>query len=151
MGEKEREHELTNLRKDVAHRVSESVVDPATQRVYSLAIIDKALNEIGFNVDPSKNAKSQVLVAIKALQQHSKLPIQRARMRVRLTIPTEDLEKLEGRIKESAEVVENTEQRGELWEAVRLYLLHVDVVLIRTNTDRTNRSRPISCIQGNAG
>ena len=118
MGEKEREHELTNLRRDIVHRVSESVVDPATQRVYSLAIIDKALNEIGFNVDPSKNAKSQVLVAIKMLQQHSKLPIQRARMRVRLTIPIEDVEKLEGRINEGAEVVENTEERGELWEAV---------------------------------
>ena len=90
--------------------------------MYSLAIIEKALNEIGFNVDSSKNAKSQVLVAIKMLQQQSKLPVQRARMRVRVTIPVTDLEKLEERIKEVAEVVENTGERGELWEAVSLPL-----------------------------
>lgn len=39
-------------------------------------------------------------------------------MRVRLTIPATDLEKLEQRIKESAEVVEDTGARDELWEAV---------------------------------
>ncbi|EJD04442.1 Shwachman-Bodian-diamond syndrome protein [Fomitiporia mediterranea MF3/22] len=115
VGEKEREHELTNLRKDIAHRVSESVVDPSTQRPYSLGIIEKALSEVGFSVDPSKNAKSQVLGAIKLLQ-GGRLPVQRARMRVRLTIPAADVEKLEARIREGAEVVEDTEERNELWE-----------------------------------
>ncbi|KAL5534687.1 hypothetical protein ACEPAG_1151 [Sanghuangporus baumii] len=117
VGEKEREHELTNLRKDIAHRVAESVVDPSTQRPYSLAIIEKALSEVGFSVDPSKNAKSQALVAIKMLTQSAKLPVQRARMRVRVTIPAADVERLESKIKEGAEAVEDTEARNELWEA----------------------------------
>ncbi|KAI5120228.1 hypothetical protein M0805_000042 [Coniferiporia weirii] len=116
VGEKEREHELSALRKDIANRVTESVVDPATQRQYSLGIIEKALAEIGFSADPNKNAKSQVLATIKLLQQNSKLPIQRARMRVRVTIPVENVEKLEPRIHELAELVESSETCNDVWE-----------------------------------
>ena len=112
------------MRKDIAHRVAESVVDPATQRPYSLGIIEKALAEVGFSVDPSKNAKSQVLNAIRLLQQGTKLPVQRARMRVRLTSPATDVEKLEQRIRDSAEVVEDTEARDGLWEAVGVLLVN---------------------------
>ena len=43
-------------------------------------------------------------------------------MRVRLTIPVGEVEKLEGRIKESAEVVEDTEARDNLWETVSFLL-----------------------------
>ncbi|KAH8120696.1 Shwachman-Bodian-diamond syndrome protein [Phellopilus nigrolimitatus] len=117
VGEKEREHELGNLRKDIANRVTEGVVDPATQRPYSLGIVEKAMAEVGFSVDPAKNAKSQVLACIKLLQQHSKLPIQRARMRVRVTLPTADVARLEANVREGAEVVEDSETRGEIWEA----------------------------------
>lgn len=118
VGEKEREHELSALRKDVANRVTESVVDPATQQRYSLAIIEKALAEVGFSVDPSRNAKSQVLAAMKLLQQNSQLPIQRARMRVRITIPVADLPQLEEKIRQGAEVVDGSETREQEWETV---------------------------------
>ena len=102
-------------------RVSESVVDPSTQRVYSLAIIEKALDQVGFSVDASKNAKSQVLAAIKMLQQKSELPIQRARMRVRVTVPVSGLEKVEDRLREGAAVVEDAGKHGDFWEAVSCF------------------------------
>lgn len=134
VGEKEREHELSALRKDITHRVTESVVDPSTQQRYSLAIIEKALAEVGFSVDPARNAKSQVLAAIKLLQQNAALPIQRARMRVRVTLPVEVLEGgeaegekgkgkgtgLEEKIRSGAEVVDSCETREDEWEAVSL-------------------------------
>ncbi|PAV21779.1 Shwachman-Bodian-diamond syndrome [Pyrrhoderma noxium] len=117
VGEKEREHELGALRKDITHRVQESIVDPATQRPYSIALVEKALDEVGFSVDPAKNAKSQVLAAIKLLLEKSSLPVQRARMRVRITLPEEDAERLQDKIKEVAAIVEDTGVHDKLWES----------------------------------
>lgn len=106
------------MRKDIANRVTESVVDPATQRPYSLGIIEKAMAEVGFSVEPTKNVKSQVLRCIHLLQEKSKLPIQRARMRIRVFIPSEDILNLEVKILEGAAEVERKESTGEEWHAV---------------------------------
>lgn len=54
------------------------------------------------------------------IQANSKLPIQRARMRVKITIPVAQLESVKEEILTSAEKVEE-EQTGEAdWEAVSL-------------------------------
>jgi hypothetical protein len=60
VGEKEREHDLSSLRKEIATMVSEKCVDPATQTPYPIGIIEKAMAEAGFSVKPNKTAKSQV-------------------------------------------------------------------------------------------
>ena len=64
VGEKEREHDLAALRKDIATQVSEKCVDPTTKRPYPVGIIEKAMNEVGFSVKLNKNAKSQVVLII---------------------------------------------------------------------------------------
>lgn len=119
--------------------MAEKCVDPATQRRYPIGVIEKAMVEAGFSVRPGKNAKSQVRSSptlsqlplarsvhkpqvsecIKLLQSDSNLPIQRARMRVKVLLPTVDAERLRPRILESAETVERDDSSGEQWEAVR--------------------------------
>ena len=65
----------------------------------------------------------------------AKFPVQRARMRVRLTIPAADVEKLEARIRECAEVVEGSEKRDELWETVSdAFPFFVNLILMRDST-----------------
>jgi ribosome maturation protein SDO1 len=49
-------------------------------------MIQKALDEIGFSVRADKSAKSQALEGIKKLVESKVIPIQRARMRLRLSI-----------------------------------------------------------------
>ena len=129
VGEKEREHDLTSLRKEIATLVAEKCVDPATQRPYPVGMIEKAMAEAGVSVKMGKNAKSQVggLLAsglsfqstrkqvsetLRLIQSGSKLPIQRARMRVRVAVPAADGEGLEERIKSAAEQVERVEKIG---------------------------------------
>ena len=112
MNEKEREHDLTSLRKEIATLVSEKCVDPETQRPYPVGIIEKAMAEAGFSVKQGKTAKSQVSECIKMLQTESSLPIQRARMRIKVTIPAQ--EDLKGRIVELADKVEHEESGTEL-------------------------------------
>ena len=118
IGEKEREHDLSALRKEIATLVAEKCVDPATQRPYPVGVIDKAMTEAGFSVRQGKTAKSQVSECIKLLQTQSKLPIQRARMRVRVTLPTKDAKRIREQVVEGAEKIEVDEMGQEEWEVV---------------------------------
>ena len=119
IGEKEREHDLTSLRKEIATLVAEKCVDPATQRPHPVGIIEKAMNEAGYSVKQTKNAKSQVSECIKLLQTESKLPIQRARMRIKVSIPVAKMESLKEQILEGAEKVEVEQTGQDDWEVVR--------------------------------
>lgn len=60
VGDKEREHDIASLRREIATLVAEKCVDPATQTPYSVSIIEKAMAEAGYSVRANKNAKSQV-------------------------------------------------------------------------------------------
>jgi len=60
VGEKEREHDIAALRREIATLVAEKCVDPATQTSYSVSIIEKAMAEAGYSMRANKNAKSQV-------------------------------------------------------------------------------------------
>jgi ribosome maturation protein SDO1 len=60
VGEKERDHDLTSLRKEIATLVAEKCVEPSTQRPYAVGMIEKAMAEAGFSVKQNKTAKSQV-------------------------------------------------------------------------------------------
>ncbi|KAG8698918.1 hypothetical protein FRC09_006942 [Ceratobasidium sp. 395] len=119
VGDKERAHESSQLWKEIATQVAEKCVDPSTQRPYPVGIIEKAMTEAGFSVKTGKNAKAQVLECIKHLQSHSTLPIQRARMRIRITMPSKDGKRLKEQILQGAEKVED-EDWGEDWEVTIL-------------------------------
>jgi len=90
-----------------------------------MAIIEKAMAEVGFSVKQNKTAKSQVRTlarylypqlshppplqvseCIKKLQTESKLPIQRARMRIRVFMPPDEYDQLREKVLESADMVE---------------------------------------------
>lgn len=60
VGEKERDHELDKMRKDIVNQVAEKCVDPETQRPYPASMIEKAMTEAGFSVLLNKSSKSQV-------------------------------------------------------------------------------------------
>jgi len=120
VGEKEREHDQTSLRKEIATLVAEKCVDPATQRPYPVGMIETAMTEAGYSLKPNKNAKSQVSDCIKSLQSDSTLPIQRARMRIRVTMPNADGKRLRERILEGAEKVEVDEMGQNEWELITL-------------------------------
>ncbi|KJA29330.1 hypothetical protein HYPSUDRAFT_32737 [Hypholoma sublateritium FD-334 SS-4] len=120
VGEKERDHDLGSLRKEIATLVAEKCVDPTTQRPYPVGMIEKAMAEAGYSVKQNKNAKSQVSECIKLLQTDSNLPIQRARMRIKISLPAEDAERLRAQIIEGAEKVERDDTLESGWEITML-------------------------------
>ncbi|KAJ3770217.1 Shwachman-Bodian-diamond syndrome protein [Lentinula raphanica] len=120
VGEKEREHDQSALRKEIATLVAEKCVDPSTQRPYPVGMIEKAMTEAGYSLKPNKNAKSQVSDCIKILQSDSTLPIQRARMRVRVTVPSSDGQRVREKVLEGAEKVEQDQMGEDEWEVTLL-------------------------------
>ena len=60
LGEKERDHQIDSSFKEIARIVSEKCVNPSTQRLYSAAIIEKAMNDAHFSVNSLKSTKQQV-------------------------------------------------------------------------------------------
>ena len=65
----EREKEFDTLFKDIATIVAEKCVNPETQRPLTVGLVQKAMKEIHFSVNPAKSAKSQALQVIKLLIQ----------------------------------------------------------------------------------
>jgi len=59
----------------------------------------------------------QVAETLRLIQGHSTLPIQRARMRVRVVLPAVEGERLQEQLRALAETVEK-EDKGESWETV---------------------------------
>jgi len=120
VGDKERTHALSNLWKEIANIVASKCVDPKTQRPHPVGLVEKAMTEAGFSVKQGKTAKSQVTECIRLLQTNSSLPIQRARMRIRVTMPVKDGKRLKEKLVEGAESLEEEEWGTEQWEAILL-------------------------------
>ncbi|KAF7306461.1 Shwachman-bodian-diamond syndrome protein [Mycena indigotica] len=120
INEKERDHDLGALRREIATLVAEKCEDPSTHTPYPVGMIEKAMTEAGFSVKPDKTAKSQVSACIKQLQTDSTLPIQRSRMRIRVILPTADSTRLHDQIVSGAETVESEETGETEWAAVLL-------------------------------
>ncbi|KAL7415725.1 Shwachman-Bodian-diamond syndrome protein [Mrakia frigida] len=115
VGDQERARHFSSLRQQIASQISEKTVDPSSNRPYTTGLIEKAMVEVGFSIKPEKPVKVQVLDCIRLLQASSTLPIQRARMRVRITLPAEDGAKLIGRITSTAEAVEEDDLGEKTW------------------------------------
>ncbi|GAA5863734.1 hypothetical protein JCM3774_001236 [Rhodotorula dairenensis] len=119
VGEKERAVELEELRREICTEVASRCVDPNTQRPHTVGMIEKAMNEIGYNVQGSKAAKAQALDLIKVLQAKKTLPIARAQMRVRVTMSSKEGKKMKEKIMPLVTKVEDDEWTEE-WELVAL-------------------------------
>ena len=79
VSDKERKVTLENIFRDAVTVLVEKCVNPETNRPYPPGVIERALREIHFSVDPMKGAKQQALAALPKLQ--TVFPIERAPMR----------------------------------------------------------------------
>jgi ribosome maturation protein SDO1 len=91
VSEKERSLHFETLFKDIAATLSEKCINPSSRRPYPVSIIEKALHDAHFAVVPTKTAKAQLVKALQALKEHGDIAIERARMKVRLTVPMSEI------------------------------------------------------------
>ena len=103
----ERQSVAANALRDITAMVAARTVNPATQRPYSVAIVDKFIRELHFSIDSNKSTKQQALELIRRLS--AKFPIVRARMELRVTLPQNNLPALREKLQalpEGAAVVQ---------------------------------------------
>ncbi|EFJ42254.1 hypothetical protein VOLCADRAFT_83724 [Volvox carteri f. nagariensis] len=110
VSDKERKLEYEHLFKDVAGVLVEKCINPATNRPYTLSMLERALRDIHFNVDPKKSAKQQALEALPLLQKE--FPIERARMRLKLSVPVGSQQELEQLLQREAAEVQSLDVGG---------------------------------------
>ncbi|RPB23112.1 Shwachman-Bodian-diamond syndrome protein [Terfezia boudieri ATCC MYA-4762] len=153
VGEKEREAQLEKLNNEVVAIVAGRCVDPRTKRVYTASMIEKALGElrekgeklrqqqqkdgpasegsltniipIWHGVTSSRPAKVLALDAIKALVYHQPIPITRARMKIRVLLPSNApgvnsaaVKKCKAAVQEMFEKVEEIGGTAGEWECI---------------------------------
>uniref|UniRef100_A0A2M4AQ01 Ribosome maturation protein SBDS n=1 Tax=Anopheles triannulatus TaxID=58253 RepID=A0A2M4AQ01_9DIPT len=113
VSEKERQDQLESMFKEIATTVADKCVNPETKRPYPVSIIEKSMKDIHYSIKPHRNAKQQALDVIRLLK--DTIPVERAKMRLKLTLPGKEARKLKDRIlKLSSTVTENEEWQGEL-------------------------------------
>ena len=98
VGQKEREHQSDNTFKDICTIISTKCVDPTTRRPYTVSMIERALQDMGFSIHANKSAKSQALDAIRQLKERKVIPIERARMRLRITSASKDAKRFKDKL-----------------------------------------------------
>ncbi len=91
VSEKERKNVFDVIFRDAVTVLVEKCVNPNTNRPYPPGMIERALREIHFSVDPMRSAKQQALAAIPKLS--AVFPIKRAAMRFKLVVGREWFEK----------------------------------------------------------
>ncbi|CAG8476141.1 13302_t:CDS:2 [Ambispora gerdemannii] len=80
VSERERSNQIDNTYREIATIVAEKCVNPETKRPYTVTMIEKAMGELHMSVKTNRSTKSQ-------LQEKKIIPIARAQMRLRITIP----------------------------------------------------------------
>lgn len=124
VAEKERSDQLETTWKDIANIVTDNCVNPQTKRPYTVTMIEKAMQDLHLSVNPKRSTKSQALEVIKQLQEKQLLPIQRAQMRLRLTLPqSNETKKLREKIIPLVTSVEDEDTGATEYELVRVECL----------------------------
>lgn len=110
VSDKERHSQIDSLFKDIATTVADKCVNPETKRPYPVSIIEKAMKDIHFSINVNRNAKQQALDVIQLLKKE--IPLERAQMRVRITLNGKEARKTRDKVVKLAMSVEE-----ENWEA----------------------------------
>uniref|UniRef100_A0A7S1KTJ5 Ribosome maturation protein SBDS n=1 Tax=Percolomonas cosmopolitus TaxID=63605 RepID=A0A7S1KTJ5_9EUKA len=84
ISEKERKLMYETMFRDILNFVVNQCLNPDTKRPYTAGVIEREMKNIHFAVKPNKSTKVQALKLIKKLER--KIPIVRARMRLKVVI-----------------------------------------------------------------
>ncbi|KAI9343444.1 ribosome maturation protein SBDS-like protein [Zopfochytrium polystomum] len=119
VGEKERTAQIETVVRDVATTIAEKCINPETKRPYPVTMIEKAMADLHFSVNPNRSTKQQALDMIKQLQEKQIIPIARAQMRLRIVLPGKEGKRVKEKIAGLIDSVED-EDFGDEYELICL-------------------------------
>ncbi|CCE81853.1 Piso0_002530 [Millerozyma farinosa CBS 7064] len=86
LNEKERSANLQQKNNEFLNIISTKCINPKSKKRYPPTMIQKALTELKFHVNPNKPTKTQALDAIKLLIARQIIPIARAQMKIKIIL-----------------------------------------------------------------
>ncbi|CAI5950297.1 unnamed protein product [Closterium sp. NIES-65] len=114
VSEKEREMQASALLRDITCLVTERTVNPETHRPYPVGIVEKFIRDIHFSVDPNRSSKQQASACHAALdlirQLSQRFPITRARMELRLVLPSTALPSVQAELQQMGALMRSQAQ-----------------------------------------
>lgn len=95
--------------KDIATTVANTCVNPELKRPYPVTMIEKAMKEAHYSIKPNQSTKQQALQVIKLIKEKDTIPIERAKMRLKVNFKGNTSKK----IKEKIIKIESVEMENE--------------------------------------
>jgi ribosome maturation protein SDO1 len=89
VSDRERQYQSTRKLHEIASVVAAKTISRETKKPLPVGLIEKALREIHFAVQPNRPAKAQALEVIPLLRAQSGLDLERARLRLRIHVPSQ--------------------------------------------------------------
>ena len=86
ISEKERDHNISNMKNDIANIIVEKTYNKETGLPFPQSMILRILEDTNYNLKEGENAKKQALRAIKLIQDKNILPIERRLMQLFITL-----------------------------------------------------------------
>ncbi|EAZ63540.2 hypothetical protein PICST_28646 [Scheffersomyces stipitis CBS 6054] len=117
--EKERSANLQQKQNEFLTIISTKCINPKSKKRYPPSMIQKALNEVKFHLNPSKPTKQQALDAIRLLVEKQIIPIARAQMKVKITLSKKAYQKVyKDEIEPSIDSIIDEDKDGKVYECV---------------------------------
>jgi ribosome maturation protein SDO1 len=113
VGEGERKVQSEELVKDIATIVAEKCINTETQKPFTVGVIEKAMKDAHYSMHPTKTAKQQALGVIKLLKDKKALPIERASMRLQLSVPEKQSSDVKSKLASMVQKIEREHLAGE--------------------------------------
>ncbi|EGV63443.1 hypothetical protein PSN45_004271 [Yamadazyma tenuis] len=121
LNEKERSANLRQKQNEFLNIISTKCINPKSKRRYPPSMIQKALNQLKFHLNPSKSAKLQALEAIKLLVAKQLFPIVRAQMKVKVILVNRVKDQVYDRyIKPMLDAIEDEHQTDKVFEVISI-------------------------------
>ena len=119
LNEKERSANLQQKQNEFLTIISTKCINPKSKKRYPPSMINKALNECKFHLNPTRNTKQQALDAIKLLVQKQIIPIARAQMKVKISLTNKAKKQLyDEQIKPLIDTVDDETQDAKTFQCV---------------------------------
>lgn len=120
LNEKERSANLQQKQNEFLNLISTKCINPRSKKRYPPSMIQKALNQLKFHLNPNKAAKIQALEAIKLLISEQVMPIARAQMKVKITLLARVQPAFDEHFRALLDTVEDEKAGEKLFEAVAI-------------------------------
>lgn len=111
ISDKERQSHNEQVFREIATNIANTCLNPELKRPYPVTMIEKAMKDVHYSIKPNQSTKQQVLQVIKLIKEKDAIPLERAKMRLKVNFKGNTTKKIKEKIMKIISVeIENEEK-----------------------------------------